>query len=77
MPERKQIYPFAETPESEMGRRKTEGLAPPASSVLTPLPQDGASCREAARPEEVRVCAGRVLGKLQFWLLCKLTPLSG
>ena len=23
------------------------------------------------------VYAGRVLGKLQFWLLCKLTPLSG
>lgn len=60
-----------------MGRRETEGPAPAASSVLTPLPQDRDVCREAARPEEVRVCAGRALGKLQSWLLRKLTPLSG
>lgn len=46
--ERKQSYPSAETPASDVGRREREDPAKATDSVLTPLPQDEDNRRVAA-----------------------------
>ena len=62
-----------------MGRRETEGPAPAVSSFGPHSFASGQGRLQGggqARGGE-GVCAGRALGKLQSWLLRKLTPLSG
>lgn len=74
--ERKQSYPSAETPESDVGRREREGPAEAAIWSSFPCLRKRPAARWQPGLEEVRVHAGRALGKPRFGFPCNLTLLK-